>query len=360
MSPPRFSHVKLALQVMEEGDIEGVTNHIMAIAGDDRPLRIWKVFKCVKARIMLSNKYRSEEGMKRLQELRDMPGRSEKDRNRLTEIINSPLSRIRWAQNHPHLFDDAELGRAFRDVRIVKDPFYDFKCPDHIQAAASIDKKRKIEEDHDHKTHKAESYHFTEEEIDAMIQQAIDYCQSENNWSVRANSVRMLEAIGLLTGRRKWEIASTLKLRSVPGHDYQAEIRGLGKQLFEQDWQRIPLLAPIDVVVAGISKARKYAHSSGNYHVVKRLFPRLTHTHYRDIYSKRAFDQRHINGFHPESCSELWWKKSALLIELEQIANHYSTMVIDRDEPEHKKQRGCPEVADSVSGPSQHEQQNPV
>lgn len=369
MTKARFNNVQLSVQIMDDGDVEGAINHILGIAGNDRPLRIVKAFDAVRTRILKTDKYRCPVGNQELIRLRDLPTTSEKDKARMNEIIKSPVSRIRWAQSHYNLFEDSDLMRAFKEVRIIKDPFYDFKCPERIVVASALDKKRKIEEDHDHKTHKPEDYHFTMDEVDDYVKQAIEFCESDLDWSRRSNSLRLLEAIGLLTGRRKWEIASSLKIRSVPGFDYQAEVRGIGKKLFESDWRKIPLLAPIDVVVAAISKARRHAHVQGSYCSGKKLFPRLTHTRYRDIYCARAYRDRKENGFHPDSCSEIWWKKCALLSDLEQIANHYSTMVIDRDEPEpepdHKKQRldsepGEEEVADSTGGSSQHQQQDPL
>lgn len=328
MTKIRFNHVQLASQVMDLGDVNGVIQHITTVTANDRPLRVKAAFDAVRRRILQSDKYRSPEGDAELIRLQQL-ATSENDRKRLHEIIRSPVSRIRWAQAHYNVFDSIDLMRAFKQVKIIRDPFYDFVCPETIINAAASDKKKKIEENHDHKTHKPQDYHFTEEEIDDHVQKAIDFIDSDLDWSRRSNSLRLLEAIGLLTGRRKWEIASCLKIRTVPGFDYQAEVRGIGKKLFDAEWTRIPLLAPIDKVVAAISKARRYAHVKGAYCSGKKLFPRLTHTRYRDIYCKRAYRDRQQNGFHPESCSEIWWKTRALLSELDQVANHYSTMVID-------------------------------
>jgi len=367
----RFNNVALAIQVMEGKDPQGVINHIMEVTKADRPIRISRAFDAVRTRILKNDKYRSMEGMKELWRLHDEVARDPEDRSRLASIIKSPISRIRWAQSQrKNLFTTPELQQAFGEVKIVVDPFYEFKAPAEVSMMVGEDKKRKIEENHSHQTKPVEEYHFTDEEIDAMIETAKEWCMDTvRDYSQRCNSLKILECVGLLTGRRKWEICTSLQIKSVPESEYQAQIRGIGKQLFESGWATIPLLAPLHVVVAGISRARRYQHTQGDYSG-KRLFPKLTHTRYRDIYCKRAWEQRDMNKFHPTSCSELWWKCQALRNEMEQFTNHYTTLVIDRNEPEPDQQQpeckkprvevefGVAAVANPDGGSSEHEFQD--
>lgn len=369
----RFNNVALALQVMEAKDPQGAINHILKVTEHDRPMRIAKAFDSVRTRILKNDKYRSMEGMKELWRLHDEVARDPEDRTKLANIIKSPINRIRWAQSQrKNLFVTPELQEAFGEVKVVQDPFYDFKMPAEIAMKVGEDKKRKIHENHCHITNATETYHFTDEEIDGMIETAKSWClDKDRDYTKRCNSLKILECVGLLTGRRKWEICTSLQIKSVPDNEYQAQIRGIGKRLFEQDWRTIPLLAPLDVVVAGISRARRYQHTQGDYSG-KRLFPKLTHTRYRDIYCKRAWELRAVNQFHPLSCSELWWKSQALCNEMEQFTNHYTTLVIDRNEPrdleqqpECKKPRieiklGKEEVANPDGGSSEHVFQDPV
>jgi len=331
----RFNNIALANQVMEDGDPQGAIREILAVTSNDRPMRISAAFDAVRTRILKTDKYKREEGYLEMQQLLQIPTITDDDKTHLKEVLRSPLRTIRWAQNLAScVFHDPVLAERFKRIQIVKDPFYEFVMPANIVAAIKMDRSRRTEENHSHKTHKVEAYHFTNTEIDDMIQIAMEWCKSDRDWTKRCHSHRLLECLGLLTGRRKWELCSTLKIRSVQESDFQAEVRGIGKKLFDTQWRRIPLLAPIDVVIAGISRIRRYAHEQGTYNSGAKLFPKLTHTRYRDIYTRRAFENRAINKFHPESCSELWWRSQALCNSLSEFTKHYTTLIIDEPTPE--------------------------
>lgn len=354
----RFSHVALAKQVMDEKDPQGAADHIMSIAGKEHPDKIIGAFKNVRVRIMNQPKYTNADGEQEAISLLSFPGLEEADKRKLEQLLLMPVSKRHWAQNFKVLFQNKELDTKYKAIKFFKDPFYDFKMQESVVKDCGWMQDERVVQNHSHTRKDQSNYHFSQEEIDQMINDAIIYCESDQDWSKRCCSLRLLEAVGLLTGRRKWELSSTLKIRSVPESDYQAEVRGMAKTLFaEEDWRRIPLLAPISVIVSAISKIRRYHHVSGDYSATKRLFPKLTHTKYRDIYASKAYEQRDINKFHPESCSLLWFRSQALLINFQTCAAHYSTMVIDRDEsrneePEFKKPRVEEEVANSTGGSS--------
>jgi hypothetical protein len=357
----RFSHVALAKQVMDDNDPEGAANYIMAVAGKDHPDKIAGAFKNVRVRIMSQPEYTNQEGEEEARALLELPGLEDDDKKRLEELLRMPISKQHWAQHIKAVFRNQELTAKYNAIRFFKAPFYDFKMPESVSVDRTIRGRERSRENHAHQRRDQSLYRFSEEEINDMMKEAIEYCQSDQDWGKKVNSCRLLEAVGLLTGRRKWELASALKIRSVPDNDYQAEVRGITKTLFcDESWRRIPLLAPISVIVSAISKIRRYAHNPGKYNAANQLFPKLTHTRYRDIYASKAYDQRDLNQFHPESCSLLWFRSKALLIDLESCAAHYSTLVIDRNEPEPerdgdaepqlKKPRVEEEVANSSSG----------
>jgi len=330
----RFSHVALAKQVMDDNDPQGAADHIMAIAGNDHPEKIEGAFKNVRVRIMNQPEYINIEGASEALALLQFPGIEDEDKRRLEELLRMPISKQHWAQRFAVIFKNQELEARYKAIRFFKDPFYDFKMPQEVAIDYKLKCHDRSNDNHAHQRRDQSTYHFGEEEINSMIEEAIEYCQSDRDWNQKANSCRLLEAVGLLTGRRKWELASTLKIRSVADNDYQAEVRGISKALFtDETWRRIPLLAPISVIVSAISKIRRCHHESGKYGAGKRLFPKLTHTRYRDIYASKTYELRAVNKFHPESCSLLWFRSKALLIDLKTCAAHYSTLVIDRDEP---------------------------
>lgn len=362
---------QLAHQVMENRDPEGASRHILTNLHGERPKKIVAAFNNVVTNILKHDKYKDPQGISQVRDLLNFPNITANDSLRIQDILKSPLRTIRWAQHHRQgVFETPHLFEAFSQIQVVQEPFYEFKCPQDIVLRASMDRQALVEENHQHKTHQIEMYHFTEEEIDDMITISQEWCNADMPWTKRRNSLKLLDALALLTGRRKWELCSTLKMRSVPESPYQCEVRGIGKKLFDMEWRRIPLLAPIDVVAAGICKLRKFPHVMGSYaYGQEKLFPKMSHTSTRDIYTRRAFRDRHLNGFHTESCSEMWWRSLALCNSLQTLSRHYTTVVVDGEsgkqqkvEPQSQRERlfidslmACP-----LRGPSLNLQQDSV
>lgn len=337
---------------MDDGDATGVMAHLLEVTKEDRPMKRVAAFSAVRTKILRNEQYRHPRFTAEVTELILQSGSiTPHDRERLAELIKSPLHTIRHVQTlRGCIFDSKELYTKFCKIPCVVDPFYDFVVPPELQEACRRDRQKRVKENHSHHYKPSKEYHFSMEEIAEMRTTAITWCGADQDWNKRVNSMRLLEALGFLTGRRKWELCQTLKIRSVPQTEYQAEVRGIGKKLFDMEWRRIPLLAPLPVIVMGLMKVRRYAHTQGDYGCAKKLFPRLTHTRYRDIYATLAYEERDRNGFHPESCSELWWKSQALGNDLMTYTKHYATMVIDRDaktEPLEYIDLDNSEVADS-------------
>lgn len=337
---------------MDDGDVTGVINHVLEVTKDDRPSKRVAALNAIRTKILRSNEYKHPQFDAKIQSMMRRDTVTSRDKERLTELLRSPLCAIRGIQMHRGtLFDSRELHDEIRRLSSVVDPFYEFVVPKELQDAARRDRQLQVRENHRHHHKPAQEYHFTTTEIKEMRTTACMWIESEQDWSRRVNSMRLLEALGLLTGRRKWELCQTLKIRSVPGQIYQAEVRGIGKKIFDLEWRRIPLLAPLQLIVQGLTKARRYAHTQGDYGCAKKLFPRLTHTRYRDLYATLAFEERSLNQFHVESCSELWWKSQALCNDLLTYTKHYATLVIDRDasrQPVEPVEQLTPAVADSL------------
>jgi hypothetical protein len=269
-------------------------------------------------------------------ELMKTSGLNEQDRMKLAEIVESP-HKIRWAQTQRGVFQDLEVRKRLNDIRVYDSMYYDFMPSDEMINEFANYKRMLVSHNHRHAHKAVERYNFTEDEVDQMIQQAIMLCETENlDWTKRKNSLNLLEACCLLTGRRKWELCSTLQMRSSYVSDYQAIVSGITKDLKSGNEERaIPLLAPIATVAKGIVKLRRYAHKFGDYYQTKKskIFPKMTHTTFRDLYCKRAWKNREINLFMPENCSEIFWCSQALCDNLSSYAMHYTTAVIHHGEP---------------------------
>lgn len=332
----RFNHQAMVVQIMDDGDVDGAIRHILEITKNDKAQRRRAVFDNVRTQIMKKEQYRSEEGYQQLKTLAMREDLSPTDRMKLQTLLFKPLHFIRWAQVCRCFLSDYDLQAELREIRIVKDPFYDFDCPVTIKSMVKEDTDEQVQENHNHQRKPREHYIFNTDEVTQMITTATEYIQQDIPWTRPCNSFRLLECMCLLTGRRKWELCSTLKIKAVPGNDYLAEVQGLGKSIksrINDTWCIIPLLAPIHLIIHGITKLRMFAHEMGKYRGGIKLFPRMTHTHYRNVYADKAYEQRAINRFREDhSCSELEWKRSALNITMGIYTERYATMITDNND----------------------------
>lgn len=361
----RFDNVRLARRLMDDGHVDEVIAHLLQVTAQDRPSRRVAAFAAVRTRILRTDEYKHPDFEARVRALMAHEDLTDHDRQRLLDLLGSPLRTIRWAQTNRSLgFDSRELYQRFREIPSVQDPFYQFVVPPELMDQARQDRQKRIAEDHRHHTKPSPNYHFSDKEVAEMVVQAREWCESDHDWTKRIYSMQLLEALGLLTGRRKWELCSTLKMRSVPGNEYQAEVRGIAKKLMDMQWRRIPLLAPLSVVVRAMVHVRVYPHRQGDYGSCRRLFPRLTHTRYRDLYARLCYQERDKNQFYPDSCSELWWKSQALCNDLLTFTKHYTTLVLDVDRHASSEPRLPPIQEDALADPSreswQHGTQDPV
>lgn len=266
------------------------------------------------------------------------------------ELRTKPGHYVHWIttnKRHP-------LYEELKGFRVMQDPFYEFDCPEETKKERQAGDRVHLDRHNTHQKKPREFYHFTEEEIDQMRIKAIDYIQSDVDTTKLCNFGRMLACLSLLTGRRKWELACTLKMRTVKDQPFQAEVSGIAKGFDEQDeWFRIPLLAPFAVVITGVVKARRYPKiKMGRYGPTSNNFfgRPMTHTMYRDIYSETAYKERlTVNHFRvgDESCGPSYWRQKALCVTTGACHDHYSVACIDRDVPvrdeqQHRNKAGLP------------------
>jgi hypothetical protein len=357
MSKPRFDHKELVHKIMEDKDVPGAMAHILQVTKGDQAKRRRAVFDNVRTRILKQEQYRDPEGYAQLQIFAMRSDLNPTDRVKLQTLLFKPLHFIRWAQVTRTFLTTPELQEQLAAIKIVKDPFYKFDCPENIKVLVMDSIREGITENHSHRKKPRENYRFTNQEVDDMIEEAQNFINQELDWKKRATSLRVLEALCLLTGRRKWELCSSLKIRTVNVSEYQADVQGLGKLIktsFQEDWIRIPLLAPISTVIRGLTNLRLYPdHQMGRYVGFKKMFPKLTHTHYRNLYSEKCYELRETNKFcHGDSCSKLEWQRRALHVSMSILANRYCTMLIT-DESDEQQTDLAGEVCGSQDQDSQ-------
>ena len=343
MSPARFDHNKIISMVMEENRVHEAISYISSMTSQDAPGKAYQVFKNIRNKIIRNRNYHNAEGLTTLKIMAS--NAYGPDKSLMDFLLTLPLHNIHWAQTKKSFFSDPNLQEQFKNLKLIKDPFYEFDAPEYIKVQAQGYINKTSEENHMHKRRPAQEYHFTETEVEEMVNQATAFVESNMNWKLRRNSLMLLDCLSLLTGRRKWELCETLKLKSVPDHDYQANICGIGKTtihtLDSNIWHVVPLLAPIEIITRGISNLRRYGHVPGKYNYHNPIFPRMRHTCYRNLFSYWAFKNRDTNKFlENESCSELGWKAKAVCISVNTLGAHYSCLRVQQNESNGESEPG--------------------
>lgn len=354
MGPRVFDHKEMAARIMDDGDVDGAIKHVLGmLSGKDNKTK-YSTFRNIRAHILRQEHYRSEEGYQQLREMAMRENLNPTDRSLLQTLLFKPLHFMRWAQVCKRYLSDYDLQQELQEIKIVKDPFYEFDCPGKIKKMSKEDEAVHVATNHQHARKPREHYLFSSEEIDDMVRIATDYIKSEMDWTRKCNSSRLLECLSLLTGRRKWELCSTMKIKTVPNFPYQAEIAGIAKVIDYKKsdiWFKIPLLAPIDVIIKGITNLRVFGHIMGKYGGGSKLFPKMTHTHYRNVYADRAYEERQKNGFHAdESMSALEWRRSALVLDMRTYCERYATMITDAKDNERDLEPDQQDKPRSLSG----------
>jgi hypothetical protein len=337
MRAPRLSHKALAQQIMKANDPQGAIKTILTTLKDQTSMQIARAFVNCRKTILRDPEYLNKHGYGRLVSLSIESGLPETDKIKLKDLLLKPLHYIHWAQSVRVYLSCPEANERFKAIRIVQDPFYEFVCPDHITFKATQDRTQDKIAHNKHEKRERTSYHFSIQEVGNMVEHAHTYILQSGPCTLRKHYTQMLDALSLVSGRRKWELACTLKVKSVPNEKYQAMITGICKVFdFNEAWRAIPLLIPFDDFVGGLVKLRSYKRiEMGDYSGVKLFKTRkMTHTHFRNVYLDISFRER-LSRNHfligDQSCGPSYWKSQALCTSVQDAAETYDVMCIDQD-----------------------------
>lgn len=334
----RFPVTKNAVRVMK-----GEHEEVMAsyLTSGKTPLQIKTLFMNTRQRILEKDEYMREEGIAEILRLANDPDTNETDKNRLTDLAGAGMRKIHFAiSNKQKYLTDEMTTEKLRKIKIVRDPFSDFVIPEAMWKDVLRESRDVIKNRNHYKKQNGEKVQISLTEADEMVEKAINYITSGADWTKPCNSSRLMDALGLLTGRRRWEIYNTLHMRCVPDNDYQAEVRGLCKVHTHQSmqWSRIPLLAPYHLIVQGICQARKIPGKKQGDLCSGNLFGKsMNHTTKRNLYTELAWRDRETKNkfmIGDVSCSPLYWRAHALGVTTRDLVNHYSIMSVNQDHHE--------------------------
>lgn len=369
MSASRLNHEAIIYQLMVDKDVDGAIQAIVNILQHKSNRQIEMAFTNIRRSILRKHHYMNKTGYGELVSLSIDPSLNADDQLKLKNLLLRPLHNIHWCQQHSRFLKCPVASKKFRSIKLVVDPFYEFVCPEAIKALAVDDRKKDKIAHNKHEKRPRETYHFTTHEIEEMIQQAYHYILQADKCTRRMHYTMMLDALSLVSGRRKWELSCTLKVKSVPDKEYQACVTGICKNLnFEEKWIIIPLLIPFNDFVVGLVKLRAYPNIALGKYYGKRLFPNklMTHTHFRNVYINTAFTKRLTQNYFligNESCGPAYWRSQALGTDLKNSSEIYDVMCIDQDESTHDvnvclQQQTTSPLSDPISGSREHLLQN--
>jgi hypothetical protein len=318
------------------GDYEQVAAEYLSSGRTN--MQIKGLFQGTRTVILKDDKYEDPEGRPAIISLANDPETSEVDRQRLLDLSTKTMRQIHFAiANRSPFLQSTSLLAEFRKIKIVRSPFEDFVLPSKMWAKVSEENRQRILDRNCHKREtRDEVNQISISEAEAMRQQAVDHLRADIQKTKKADGLRLIDALSILTGRRRKELYETLQMKCVPDNEYQAQVRGFCKvyQHLADKWITIPLLAPYSLIVRGICNLRQITGIT--YLQSGKLFAKpFTHTTYRNLYSEMAWRERHsVNKFMigDQDCSPLAWRGFALGVSLSDVAMHYSIMCVNEQD----------------------------
>ena len=254
--------------------------------------------------------------------------------------------RVKVSDTKAQYLDDEELDDYIKTIDPLDQIISDFRLPVSIVTLAITKEKERAVEARHHNRKARESYTVTRDELDSIHAKAKMILDEVHVITNEKDYWDLVFAVGVVSGRRIFEILSKLAYRQGPG-DYQAYVTGIAKK----QWQiamnigqeieyPIPLTVPYVLFEKGmnlirghrsyegmdcsqVSKATSTKEQTASNRCVGKV---LTHTQKRNLYLEKAFRDREVNRFYvgEDSCSKTQWYINAL------CHNDVSTSPIER------------------------------
>lgn len=273
---------------------------------------------------------------------------SSQDKERLQSLIDSSLliQHGVYMSKKPFLEDKA-LDKELHQICPCKVVMYRFKAPDEIVEAYRANRNERMQSQHHHQNQDRAAYHLDLQESEKWL----ETCRKTLLCPVTSvhDYYNVAAALGLVSGRRNYEILKTLTLQPAE-HKYQAKVGGIAKQKFQDQHKEytIPLLCPYEEFERGMMNLRAFRDVTGDCSVISgkygkginratsRLFGRgLNHTQKRNIYVELAYLNKENNGYMTgeNSCSKEAWVGAALCHVPAFTSNSaYQAMIVEKSQ----------------------------
>lgn len=234
------------------------------------------------------------------------------DRLKLEEVLAMRLAdQNRLCLQRRQLFDDRDVDECFKKMRPCHPDFYTlFLLPERVFRSAKYEKARR-------RTDRIIYGQATIAPLQITNILSTSKAQLEKEINKPGDYYATVVALGVVSGRRTFEIVSTLYWEEVVGFPFQARVSGICKKGIkdfidgEQASYTIPLLCPYDLFDHAMTAIRSFrvvegkSDDKGNgvikvgvQRATKELFGHgLPHTERRWLYTEMAWHERSINKF---------------------------------------------------------------
>jgi hypothetical protein len=258
-----------------------------------------------------------------LQELQSLVDVAEgEDKAKLEKLLVSPLAFQRRLFKQPNVtFDSDEVEERFQKLDPCPADFDRFKLPSHVFEIYKREKERRRTE-----RIMKRPEPLTPSVVNDILAKAKEVAVKEIK--AAGDYYAAITAIGLLSGRRNFEVVSTLRWEEVPSFPYQARVTGIlkkGVTAFidgaEEEFT-IPLLCPFELFDTAMGNIRAFRDVGGvssdiegetakvgiRRASIKVFGEALGHTKRRGLYGNLVWEQRKINKFRPDVSKDAFIK----------------------------------------------------
>lgn len=278
----------------------------------------------------------------------------EEDRIKLEKLKACSLSdQHKVSISTTPFLEDEDLDDWLKSLEPCDMLFHRFQIPSDICHERFKQERSRAKLNQEHRLKARSQYKITEQQLEEIFDLAADVVQFAVDITNTKKYYEVVVALQLVSGRRNYEIMSSLEYHPGPT-PYQAVVSGICKKTIDElvegveDEYVIPLTVEYSLFKRAMDNIRKFkslrglspsqVNSSYGASVLAasdRLFNRrLTHSQKRNLYIEKAYKMRNINQFciGSESCSKHRWAAMALChasVRAPDVTQRYQTMIVE-------------------------------
>ena len=252
----------------------------------------------------------------------------------------------------PFLVDD-EMDDWLKSLEPCDMLFHRFQLPSDVCNERFRQERSRAKLNQEHRLKARSAYKISEADLEQMFNTAADVVQFAEPITNTKKYYEVVVALQLVSGRRNYEIMSSLDYHPGP-NIFQAIVSGICKKTIDElvegieEEYIIPITVEYKVFKSAMDAIRKFkslrglspseVNSSYGASVLAasdRLFGRrLTHSQKRNLYVEKAYKMRNVNQFcvGEHSCSKHRWAAMALChasVQTPDVTQRYQAMIVE-------------------------------